>query len=235
DKLSETKWILNDEEIYSTDTLVFTLPKFLIGFKWVLVSNHNFKYYQRLFEKLGVKKEPKTSDCLEILRNLNFKDNKFDIIDILGYLSHKNEVLKGLLIPNMHNEMIAHQKIFYNNINDHEELVKENSDILTHSEISNELAKRLKIKSFSENFVINKIKTFDAEITAIFKKTLKDFGRENIIFREFLKNADDAGATQFCIILDYSDYRGSKSLIKEEMDCWQGPAVWLYNNESFTE
>ncbi|KAF0500627.1 Sacsin [Gigaspora margarita] len=214
EKLSKAKWILNHDEIYSTDTLVFTLPSCLTGFKFILVSNHNIKYYKKLFEKLGVKEEPKTSDCLKILRNLNFKDNKFEIINILGYLSHKNEDLKGLLIPNMHNEMITYENIFYNNTNDHEELVKENSEILTHSEISSELAKRLKIKNFSENF---------------------DFGRDDIVFREFLKNADDAGATQFCIILDDSDYRGSKSLIKEEMDCWQGPAIWLYNDKSFTE
>ncbi|KAF0538222.1 Sacsin [Gigaspora margarita] len=235
DKLSEVKWILNDDEIYSTDTLVFTLPNCLMTFKWVLVSKHNIKYYQRLLEKLGVKKELRTSDCLEILQNLNFRDNKFEIINILGYLSHKNEDLRGLLIPNMYNEMIAHENILYNDINNHEELVNENSNILTHSEISKELAKRLKIKNFSENFVINKIHTFDAEITALFKKTLEEFDRDEIVFREFLKNADDAGATQFCVILDDSDYRGSKSLIKEEMDCWQGPAIWLYNNKSFTE
>ncbi|CAG8578635.1 2163_t:CDS:2 [Gigaspora margarita] len=189
--LSESKWILNDNEIYSADTLVFKLPNSLMGYKLVLVSKHNINYYQRLFEKLGVKKEPKTSD--------------------------------------------SHENIFYNNIHDHEELIKENSYILTHSEISNELAKRLKIKNFSENFVINKIDTFNVEITTIFKKTLKDFDHDEVVFREFLKNADDAGATQFCIILDDSDYRGSKSLIKEEMDYWQGPAIWLYNNKLFTE
>ncbi|CAG8534630.1 14310_t:CDS:2, partial [Racocetra fulgida] len=235
DKLSEAKWILNDDKIYSTDTLVFTLPNCLIGFKWNPVSRHNRKYYQILLEKLGVKEEPKTSDCLEILRNLSFKDKKFKIIEILEYLSHKNEDLKGLFIPNMLSEMIVHENILYNDITDHEELVKENRNILTHPEISSELAKRLKIKNFSENFLINKIRTFDAEITALFKKTLEGFGRDEIVFREFLKNADDAGATQFCIILDDSDYRGSKSLIKKEMDSWQGPAIWLYNNKSFTE
>ncbi|KAF0558050.1 Sacsin [Gigaspora margarita] len=235
DKLSKAKWILNDDEIYSTDTLVFTLPNCLMAFKWVLVSKHNIKYYQRLLEKLGVKKELGTSDCLEIFQNLNFRDKKFEVINILGYLSYKNEDLRGLLIPNMHNEMITHENILYNDINNNEELVNENSSILTHSEISKDLAKRLKIKNFSENFVINKIHTFDAEITALFKKTLEEFDRDEIVFREFLKNADDAGATQFCVILDDSDYRGSKSLIKEEMDCWQGPAIWLYNNKSFTE
>ncbi|CAG8460344.1 12688_t:CDS:2 [Dentiscutata erythropus] len=237
-KLSDAKWILNDAKIYSANALVFTIPNYLMGFKWSLVSKHNSNYYTKLLEKLGVKKEPETSDCLEILQSLSFKDNnKFNVINILEYLSQKKEILKGLLIPNMLNEMIPHESIFYNDINDYnnKELVKENENILTSPEISSELAKRLKIKNFSEKFVLNKINTFDTKITATFKKALKDFDREEMVFREFLKNADDAGATQFCIILDDSDYRGSRSLIKEEMDCWQGPAVWLYNNKSFTE
>ncbi|KAF0560061.1 putative Sacsin [Gigaspora margarita] len=42
--------------------------------------------------------------------------------------------------------------------------------------------------------------------------------------------------TQFCVILDSCDYRESKkSLIKEEMNDWQGPSIWIFNNETFSD
>ena len=65
---------------------------------------------------------------------------------------------------------------------------------------------------------------------------IKDYPWQSI-FKEFLQNADDAGAQRFCVYVDYRDEgKGSKkSLLTEEMDHWQGPAVWIYNDKEFGE
>ncbi|CAG8788119.1 25164_t:CDS:1, partial [Gigaspora rosea] len=61
-----------------------------------------------------------------------------------------------------------------------------------------------------------------------------DYDRKEMVFREFLQNADDARATRFCIILDESEY-SKNTLLNGSMKCWQGPAIWIYNDEQFSE
>ncbi|CAG8820980.1 40860_t:CDS:10, partial [Gigaspora margarita] len=105
-------------------------------------------------------------------------------------------------------------------------------------DFEDELAKKLRIKNFKEHYFLkNKMVAFDAEIlTSKFSNALEGFDQDIMVFQEFLKNADDSGATKFCVILDSCDYRESKkSLIKEEMNDWQGPSIWIFNNETFSD
>ncbi|CAI2173986.1 12409_t:CDS:2, partial [Funneliformis geosporum] len=52
-------------------------------------------------------------------------------------------------------------------------------------------------------------------------------------------NADDAKATRFSVILDerpkFQHEASKKSLLSDEMDSWQGPAIWIYNDAEFSE
>ncbi|CAG8520957.1 4069_t:CDS:2, partial [Dentiscutata heterogama] len=223
-KLAEKKWILNEDELYSTEALVFDLPNIIRGYKWFQVSDHNKNYYSQLLKKLGVKQKLNKQDYLEILQGLNFENNKFMVARILKLLSECGEDLKGLPIPNMRGQMIVYEKIFFNDINKiNSVLIDRYSDILTHEVISSELAKALGIKSFNEDFLRKKMKTYDHEIfTTNFKDTLKVY---------------DAGAKRFIIILDESDYRknNNSKLFKEDMKRWQGPAIWIFNNEQFSD
>ncbi|CAG8486967.1 2721_t:CDS:2, partial [Scutellospora calospora] len=236
-ELSEKEWILNESNIYSTKRLVFTLPTCIKNTEWIQVSKHNKEHFSQLLEKLGVKPKLEILDYVDILKSLNIEcDN---VIEILEYLSKEDVNLEDLLIPNMHGVMKVRTDIFFNDINkNNEELIEKHRDILTHHKITSELAKRLKIKNFNENFFLkNKMFGFDVEIlTSRFIDTLKAFNCDIAVFQEFLKNADDASATQFCVILDYNDYRGSnKSLMKEEMNDWQGPSIWIFNDKQFSE
>jgi hypothetical protein len=54
------------------------------------------------------------------------------------------------------------------------------------------------------------------------------------IFTEFLQNAEDAGATKCCFMLDQTRYDKGNTL-SDEMDVWQGPALVIYNDAEFTE
>jgi len=54
------------------------------------------------------------------------------------------------------------------------------------------------------------------------------------IFYELIQNADDAGASELAIMWDKRNY-GKSSLLKPDMDVWQGQALYLYNNAVFKE
>ncbi|CAB5213059.1 unnamed protein product [Rhizophagus irregularis] len=65
------------------------------------------------------------------------------------------------------------------------------------------------------------------------RNILKDYHPVSI-FKEFLQNADDAGATRFHVILDYRSHP-TNSLINPEMRDWQGPAILIFNNGIFED
>ena len=56
----------------------------------------------------------------------------------------------------------------------------------------------------------------------------------NSIFQEIIQNADDAGASEVRFLFDATSY-GTSSLVSPGLACFQGPALYCYNNAVFTE
>jgi len=54
------------------------------------------------------------------------------------------------------------------------------------------------------------------------------------IFKELLQNADDAGATEVKFLIDWRQHPKS-SLLADELQAWQGPALLAYNNSVFSD
>ncbi|CAG8733670.1 uncharacterized protein OCT59_011814 [Rhizophagus irregularis] len=65
------------------------------------------------------------------------------------------------------------------------------------------------------------------------RNIIKDYPFESI-FKEFLQNADDAGATRYHVIVDARSHP-TDSLFYNEMKAWQGPAILIFNNAKFKE
>ncbi|RIB26446.1 hypothetical protein C2G38_2267605 [Gigaspora rosea] len=161
--------------------------------KWVQVSEHNKENYSQLLEKLGVKQKLDALDYSEILQSLNIQND--NVMEILEHLSKEDINLEGVLIPNMNGVMKAYIDIFFNDINkNNKELIEKHREILTHHKITSELAKKLRIKNFKEDYILkNKMVVFDAEIlTCKFSNALEGFDQDIMVFQEFLKNADDS-------------------------------------------
>ncbi|CAG8632106.1 671_t:CDS:2, partial [Dentiscutata heterogama] len=74
----------------------------------------------------------------------------------------------------------------------------------------------------------------DSKLINLIKNIIKDYPHESV-FREFLQNADDAGARTFRIIVDERSTNQYESLISKGMKDWQGPAIWIYNDAMFNE
>ncbi|CAG8502476.1 16930_t:CDS:2, partial [Cetraspora pellucida] len=235
--LSKKPWIMNDLDdynLYFTEEIVFSLPKFIPNGHCFPLSYHNRKNYSSLFEKLGVRKTLKTQDFIQILQYIDFKDprNRNNIMTIIDVLSKSGEDLTGLLIPNMRCQMVDYKILFFDDMGPRVNNTMKNFSTLAHSEISKDLANRLQLKNLSETLLKNMM--FDFGQNEKVTTRLKNILRVQMIFREFLQNADDAYATRFCVILDDSEY-STDSLLNEEMKCWQGPAIWIYNDEQFTD
>ncbi|KAF0529726.1 Sacsin [Gigaspora margarita] len=237
-KLLAKKWILNDDKLYSTDEVVFSLPSFIHNCYWVQISRHN-KRYSLLFEKLGVKKVLNTDNYFQMLRDADFSDRlqKSSVMSIIDNLSETKKDLTGLFIPNMECQMVDYKTVLFDDMGSRINDLMKDYSTLAHTEISKNLANRLKIRNLSESLTEGSMFNFGQkeELTTRLKNILKDYNRKEIVFREFLQNADDAGASRFCVILDDSQYSTKYLLKPDTMNCWQGPAIWVYNDAQFSK
>ncbi|KFR13950.1 Sacsin, partial [Opisthocomus hoazin] len=73
-------------------------------------------------------------------------------------------------------------------------------------------------------------------ITLRLRNILREYGEEGDLFTEIVQNAEDAGATVCCFLLDLRRCRKATSgLLDPDMAACHGPALWAYNNALFTE
>ncbi|XP_077096259.1 sacsin-like isoform X1 [Siphateles boraxobius] len=73
-------------------------------------------------------------------------------------------------------------------------------------------------------------------ITQRIKNILKEYDEESDIFKELLQNAEDAGATTCKFLLDFRKHKDpSETLFDQGMALCNGPCLWIFNNELFTE
>ena len=71
-------------------------------------------------------------------------------------------------------------------------------------------------------------------ITQRIKGLVEDYGDSIDVFKELIQNADDAGATEMKFLIDWRTHSTEK-LFTKGMAKWQGPALYAYNNETFSD
>ena len=112
---------------------------------------------------------------------------------------------------------------------------------LIHKAIPDDLASRLRVPRLSSCLAGAKavgIKFKEAgqyePITTRLRGILQQYKEGVAIFKEIIQNADDAGASRVCFVVDWRENPEEKLLAEELAKC-QGPALWAYNDAIFSE
>ena len=71
-------------------------------------------------------------------------------------------------------------------------------------------------------------------ITHRIKELVEDYGDSIDVFKELIQNADDAGATEVKFLIDWRTHN-TRKLLTRDMGKWQGPALYAYNNKTFSD
>ncbi|GBB90419.1 hypothetical protein RclHR1_17380001 [Rhizophagus clarus] len=156
---------------------------------------------------------------------------------------NKEEILDELLIPSTKNRLFKLKEIYSddmgNMLND-EEKSKYN---IVHSLVTQNIASELGIqtlrgKIFGKEDIEWEIYEQHEALTTRIRNILNDYSIDSL-FKEFLQNADDAGAKKFSVYLDerpkFQHKSREKSLFSEELEDWQGHAIWIYNDAEFED
>ncbi|RIA96668.1 hypothetical protein C1645_707710, partial [Glomus cerebriforme] len=220
--------------------------------------------FKSLFKYMGVRDEIGVKDLITIIKNMVKEDkNKVfhaneikSIIRILEQITkiqkdnkregNNLEKLEGLLIPSTENILVDLHEIQFDDMEDRLDEDEKKNYKLAHHLVTLDIAKELELqtlagKIYGLNYTGGDI-DWDAYeqnelLTTRIKNIIEDYSI-NSLLKEFLQNADDAKATRFSIIVDerkiFHHNTSKKSLLSEEMEDWQGPAVWIYNDAEFS-
>ncbi|XP_065839455.1 sacsin-like isoform X2 [Oscarella lobularis] len=216
-----------------------------------------------LLKTLGIQEEFTQADVLRVLDEMktahengeskaNFYRDLDLAIQILNWVTEEVEVLpehlkQKVLVPADDQRVLDLQSCDNVMYCDAEWLRSSDKSSLTdefkviHRKITHDTAYKLGIHSLSKRLAPSESLDFGFEqlgpnepLTLRINNILSEYKDDAGIFKELVQNADDAGATEVSILVDWRQ-GGSSSVLSPDMKHCQGPALWAYNNATFRD
>ena len=210
---------------------------------------------EKLTKILGIKKNFTGEDARKALENIKSysgskpidKSCEKLVIELLSIFLDRPpkelETLKGkVFLPDTKNVLRKSCDLVFNDVPwaPMDETSLQVSEKLTR-ELAISLGVRLVRSKILEQYVSKKPKHFRGvpfgqheELTRRIQNIIRDYPFDETVLKELLQNADDAKATKMYIILDRRTH-GKSSVISEEWQKLQGPALLVWNDSVFTE
>ena len=158
------------------------------------------------------------------------------VVALVGKIGDMGMPKDDLLIPNDRGVLCAASSLVYND----SAWAPPAQHQLVHGKISNLSARQVGVRSLVQAVVdpTNSAKGgWEAygqteSLTDRLRGLLDVYPDGPSIFKELIQNADDAGATTMRIMYSTVEY-GQTSLLGEDMEIWQGPALYVFNDAQF--
>ncbi|XP_052286635.1 sacsin-like [Dreissena polymorpha] len=192
-----------------------------------------------ILENIYIVKEGMSLSEVEFRQCVNLLNCIAHIIIKEGFIF--DDILKNegeIYVPDTKMILQPSQKLCFD---DDDSIPKSDSMIYAHGDVSRNTAKAIgvrkkKLKHFEENSVdIEGMEDFyqcEPLITRL-HRLIEGYPLGVELLKELLQNADDAGGTEVCFLLDY-EFHADTNLLSKTMRPIQGPALCVYNNSAFT-
>ena len=208
--------------------------------------------YKNMWLASGVKDHFTVEDGVQVVREmkdsavrLNAKINAKDLdiaVNIANFLKEKEKLdyVKDMYLPSKSCRLHRPEDLTYH---DHYLDIPESEQGVNfiHPRITSDVARFFGVMSLSIRAAPSRLLGIDYEctgpnesITHRIKGLVEDYGDSIDVFKELIQNADDAGATVVKFLIDWRTHNTWKLLTKG-MAKWQGPALFAYNNEVFSD
>ncbi|KAL1268265.1 hypothetical protein QQF64_033628, partial [Cirrhinus molitorella] len=258
-------WIWNKSEFVCPGDIVLTYPHELDLSPYIKNVPEEFLQYENLLTKFGVRKTLSDEEIEDILHDIKHRidcrcpphgdSTELRVtITILEWMRKNEKHLKDstpvpVMGQNQNFALQALSKTVFCDISAEglDDLKQDNEEFyVIHEEVLPLTARWLKVPFLSTRILkpeFIQAELFGIEqcgqsepITQRIKNILKEYDEESDIFKELLQNAEDAGATTCKFLLDFRKHRDPpETLIDDGMALCNGPCLWIYNNELFSQ
>ncbi|XP_066271265.1 sacsin-like [Branchiostoma lanceolatum] len=254
-------WVWHEDGLAAPNTVALTSPfnhtLDLAPYRFILPEE--FLDFKQIFTDAGVKQSLDESDLVQTLHDIQSapkmspeRDLKLSV-DIIGWLVSNPEILEevreDILVPIATKDssclkLLPVSECTYNDgsWSDSQNMLSDEEEFKPlHKLITSEAAQLLNVPSLSRRVVNAEEFGFDQcgqheKVTQRLQNILNDYPEGAGIFKELIQNADDAGATEVKFLVDWRTNEDSKeNLIDQGMAVCHGPALWAFNNATFSD
>ena len=234
-----------------------------------LSKNLENKRFEHLFKLLGIRESPTVTQCMSILDRLHTRMNdsplQSDAIEFCSGLAKylidnlsvgDSEVLQHLYLPDETCIMRHYKDLAYKESIQHSSL--DNSNLLKthfkkgtywlHKSFTSHIARNLGIPSALDS-ILDKIvdNSFlhgsdygqHEDLCDRINSLLEKYPNDIAIFKEFIQNAEDAGASEIAFIIDQREFSAEDGELFSDNENWSRlhklPSLLVYNNKTMTE
>ena len=206
------------------------------------------KRVTRLWKVLGIRDMHSSDDCIAVLHEMPPTLTEKDVSiteSILRYLSKLGRTNEHILVPTTKQTLLPPSKCYYNDFPWKQQAqgrhLLEKYDFVDTKSVSPEVAQTFGVLPISAkigNPTRLKIKYEEKgqqiPLTRRISCLLEEYGEIDDVFKELIQNADDAEAGVIKFLIDWRQHK-TEHLLKPEMAPWQGPALYVYNDKTFSD
>ena len=201
----------------------------------------------RLWKALGIHDMHTHDDCIAVLHEMPTPLTKKDVsiaTNILRYLSGETEVRKRVLIPTTKQTLLPPSECYYNDLPWKQQAqgkhLLDKYDFVDQG-VAQNVAQKFGVQPISTKIanptrlkIKYEQKGQQLPVTRRINRLLDEYSEIDDVFKELIQNADDAEAEVIKFLIDWRQHK-TDYLLKPEMAPWQGPALYVYNNKTFSD
>ena len=204
--------------------------------------------HENMWHASGVKEQLTVEDAVQVVREIAGKpvqEHARDlevVVNVANLLKDKKEVdyIENMYLPSKSCRLHKPEDLTYH---DHYLDIPEEDQAVNfiHPRITSDVARFFGVMSLSIRAAPSQSLGIDYEctgphesITHRIKELVEDYGDSIDVFKELIQNADDAGATEVMFLIDWRTHN-TRKLLTRDMAKWQGPALYAYNNKTFSD
>ncbi|CAL8265839.1 unnamed protein product [Lota lota] len=255
-----TKWLWAHNKFVSPVDLVLDYPPNLDLTSYIGKIPAEFLPYSKLFSHFGLRQCLSMEEIIGILNQIKDSIDERHVpvgspgelkmaIEILNWMGREKRIVEeDLPVPVIADDEHFTLKplsttVFCDISKDGLEALKHDQEefYVIHGEIPRATAEWLNIPLLSTRILSPEMLGIQQcgqsePITMRIKNILNEYDEENDIFKELIQNAEDARARACRFMIDFRVHKDPpESLFDPGMAACQGPCLWSYNDEQFTE
>ena len=208
------------------------------------------KRVTRLWKVLGIRDMHSSDDCIAVLHEMPPTLTKKDVsitVNILRFLSESVEtkVREQVLVPTTKQTLLPPSRCYYNDFPWKQQAqgrhLLEKYDFVDTGSVPSEVAQKFGVQPISAKIgnptrlkIKHEQKGQQIPLTRRINRLLEEYGEIDDVFKELIQNADDAEAGVIKFLIDWRHHK-TEHLLKPEMAPWQGPALYVYNDKTFSD